>query len=189
MAHSTHSAPFWLQRCINDSSSGDASVSPNVCPDPRRSGTAKGIDAASDTKTVDFRGSTGTLTSPYSSAHRAHDASVSATQPPHPLNCDQSSRLSSPSARTIASPTTSSPVLINTPPRRTPPSKTQSRSSDARNALQDRKESRHSRRAKAAPYSRPDALPVQQSNRPVVHPRGLMRASPEPTLSSRSYGV
>ncbi|KAF4034338.1 hypothetical protein GN244_ATG13726 [Phytophthora infestans] len=58
MAHSAHSALFWLQRCINDSSSGDENDSPNVCPDPQRSGTAKGIDAACATETEDFRGST-----------------------------------------------------------------------------------------------------------------------------------
>ncbi|KAF4141847.1 hypothetical protein GN958_ATG08952 [Phytophthora infestans] len=54
MAHNTHSALFWLQRCINDSSSGDENVSPNVCPDPRRSGTAKGIDAAIITPVTPF---------------------------------------------------------------------------------------------------------------------------------------
>ncbi|GMF16370.1 unnamed protein product [Phytophthora fragariaefolia] len=140
MVHLKHSATHWRVRCVVDSSSEDENTPPNVA-----SGSAASRDGNSRSgnvsKAYDDDASTGTATPPWLPPGTSKlGLSKPETNPPP----------SSPAKRrSPRSPTTSSPVLLETPPRS--PLVPTSRSQAAR-SRQDR---RQSRRAGTAPYSRP----------------------------------
>ncbi|KAE8898630.1 hypothetical protein PF005_g11533 [Phytophthora fragariae] len=164
MVHLKHSSIHWRVRCVLDSSSEEENTPPNVA-----SGSAASRDVNSCggtvTKTHDDAASTGTATPPWLPQGTSKlGLPKGATNPPP----------SSPeAARCSHSPTTSSPVLLDAPPRSAllPVSVTTS--------LRTRRERRQPRREAAAPYTRPrppteqverrgGSLPGRSSTAPVA---------------------
>ncbi|KAG2973399.1 hypothetical protein PC128_g19438 [Phytophthora cactorum] len=82
------------------------------------------------------------------------------------------------SERAPRSPTTSSPVLLETPP-------SPLRSSRSSRLLRERHHSRRERRADAHPYYQRSVL-RREAVSPSVNPRGLIRTSPTSALRARS---
>ncbi|EGZ27304.1 hypothetical protein PHYSODRAFT_476424 [Phytophthora sojae] len=143
----THSAVHWRRRCINDTSSEDEeNTPPNIQPSHQYDRDSKRrIEDASESASA-----TGTATPPWLPPERSHPKSKLATNPP-PSQESTPAPVSPPVfSRPYASPTTSSPVLLETPPR-----------SPA--ALQPRHEGRRARREAAAPYARRKSAPQRDA--------------------------
>ncbi|EGZ27292.1 hypothetical protein PHYSODRAFT_257399 [Phytophthora sojae] len=154
MVHLTHSAIHWKLRCIVDSSSSsssDENTPPNVS-----SARAMGADGGSS--------ATGTATPPWLTPERTKHRSKRVTNPPATPET-LTTPLPTWGART--SPTTSSPVLLETPPISLPRATTSA-------ALHPR-QGRQARQAAVAPYSRqrlgPRHVPRSQRTEPRHVPR------------------
>lgn len=143
-----HSASYWSERRIADSSTEDENAPPNL----------------SQSSTISEQygySSTGMLSPP-----RKPKPEVT------PPRADEVVALASPPySRPPHSPTTSSPVLLETPPASLPRSL-------PRIPLRDRRSSRRERREAAQPYHRRQDHRREAAS-PSLNPRGLMRTSPK----------
>jgi len=164
MVHLKHSAIHWRVRCVLDSSSEEENTAPNVA----RSSTASRDDnscGGSNTKTHDDDASTGTATPPWLPP---------GTLKPGLSKLDTNPPPSSPAGRRCPRrPTTSSPVLLDPPPR----SPLQSVPRPA--SLHTRHERRQSGRSSAAPYARSRAQ-TDGADRRHDNPVGHISAAPPP---------
>ncbi|KAG3247131.1 hypothetical protein PI124_g8157 [Phytophthora idaei] len=134
MVHLTHSALHWRLRCINDTSSDDENTPPNV----RSSKQEDTGGTISDIGTATPRSLTPAQSKP-------RPKTAVSTPPNHDTSTVHAA--SSPATRRCPSPTTSSPVLLETPPQ-SPPRPRISKT------LHPRRDGRRARRESAAPESR-----------------------------------
>ncbi|GMF40044.1 unnamed protein product [Phytophthora fragariaefolia] len=135
MVHLTHSSIHWRLRCIGSSS--DENTPPNVLQ------AAPEQDSPSSASSA-----TGTVTPPWLSPEKTKHRSKFATNPP-PSPTPETPPRSAWCA--CASPTTSSPVLLETPPRSPARTKT-TKTRHPRQGLQERRQA-------AAPYARQRSTP------------------------------
>ncbi|ETP14199.1 hypothetical protein F441_10844 [Phytophthora nicotianae CJ01A1] len=175
MVHLTHSALHWKLRCIMDSpTSEDENTPPNIAR-ANSSKTNPSSEKSSSDKSSDDTSSTGTATPSwmppgfsklgYSKAE-SNPASQSSTE-------TEASPLRHP--RTVASPTTSSPVLLeDATPRPSPLTTTRTKAVERRQA----------RREEADPYSR-DRTVGRQEDRPVTNPSGSIRPASVESIGPR----
>ncbi|KAE8976043.1 hypothetical protein PR001_g25533 [Phytophthora rubi] len=177
MVHLTHSTVHSRRRCINDTSSEDEeNTPPNIQPSQQYDrGSKRRVEGVSDSASA-----TGTATPPWLPPERSRPKPKAATNPP-PSQEPTSAPVSPPMpCRPYASPTTSSPVLLETPPRSPARPRTH-------NALQLRHEGRRARREASAPYARRQSAP-QHYARPVINPRGAMRVTADESPRAQLRG-
>lgn len=200
MKRRSHSVLFWKQRCIQDTSSDDINVPPNVHLGPRSSG-AKSSSASyfpvdSETEEELFSLS-GTMTTTWATPRRSQRPIETGLKSPPQQDSPGISVASPVPARFIASPTTSSPVLLETPPSRAsrPPSRSRpvvcSVLDNRSSSRQDRRTPRlghrtQAARAQAEPYCRRRVSPPRHHEHSTITSCGLMRTSPDPTSRLRS---
>ncbi|ETI42853.1 hypothetical protein F443_12108 [Phytophthora nicotianae P1569] len=179
MVHLVHSALYWKLRCIQDSSaSEDENTPPNVSrtqsPEDKTAKQKYSDDECCGNKGWDATSLTGTATPPWMSpGFTKLSYSRSNTNPPpsSPSSAPSPSSAEtvlSPSRRPleVASPPTSSPVMLETTPRPSPLVGSRTK------GLQNRR----SRREGATPYSRPRLL-RDQKGCSVANPSGCIRAA------------
>ncbi|KAF1789171.1 hypothetical protein GQ600_18232 [Phytophthora cactorum] len=166
----THSASYWQVRCIEDTSSEDENTPPNQQRDGYQG-------RANRLKVEGVESDSGTATPPGLSPQRAKGVRLpkAVTNPPPGDEPSDNTPATPPPERNPRSPTTSSPMLLETPP--TPPPR-----SRPRPQLRERRQSRQDRRSAAAPYSQRRATHPGVPS-PSVNPRGVIRTSPRSTSS------
>jgi hypothetical protein len=143
-----HSSSHWTHRCIIDSSD-EENTPPNV-PDPSRFERHK-------TGSQDTAAAQGF--SPNRVAKLSESSPAKQVESPSPLHLR------------VASPTTSSPVLLKTPPR----APTRPRADKERRPSQTgRRDDRRARRKAVAPYAR--SRPAAQAKKTSIEPRMAVRA-------------
>ncbi|ETI42986.1 hypothetical protein F443_11969 [Phytophthora nicotianae P1569] len=167
MVHLTHSALHWKLRCIMDSpTSEDENTPPNIA----RASTSKtnpSSEKSSSDKSSDDTSSTGTATPSWMPPGFSKLGYSKAESNPPPASQSSTETEASPlrHPRTVASPTTSSPVLLeDATPRPSPLTTTRTKAVERRQA----------RREEADPYSR-DRTVGRQEDRPVTNPSGSIR--------------
>jgi hypothetical protein len=161
MVRVTHTSTHWTHRCIIDSS--DENTPPNVLAQQEKDGP-KDDDAGSPGSTTPpwFQAShpsqTSTATPPLTSPARVKTRLKTVASPPRTPDEEPPTH-----HQRVASPTTSSPVLLETPPKApTWFAKTRHpRKTDYKDARQERREA-------AAPYSRPQPLQKRSSVKTIA---------------------
>ncbi|ETN11223.1 hypothetical protein PPTG_10170 [Phytophthora nicotianae INRA-310] len=182
MVHLTHSSLHWKLRCIADSD--DENISPNTVVHHKAetkattsSQSTENEPAASSQNVEEDLESTGTSAPPWHSpGYTKRVPKNKSNLPPSQEDADTVRSPHPPRAPT--SPTTSSPLLLETPPGSPvcfgPRTKT----------LAVRYSGRKARMEAATPYARPDHT-VYNDDRPVVKPNGSMSAITELPRYSR----
>ncbi|KAE8905710.1 hypothetical protein PF010_g21111 [Phytophthora fragariae] len=153
----THSATYWRVRCIQDSSD-DENASPSLQQSsiPTKARGAEAVGAESDS-------SSGTATPPRGVSRNGGDRlPKEATNPPPPKAVKDPISSPPPSTRYPHSPTTSSPVLLESPPLPLP---------RPRSPLRERRVRCQERRVAANPYQRRRVVPKPPVS-PTVNPTG-----------------
>ncbi|ETI42231.1 hypothetical protein F443_12628, partial [Phytophthora nicotianae P1569] len=153
-----YSALYWRERCIADSSTEEENTAPNLS----QSSTASEQHGYSSTGTV-LADTPPRKLKPEVTPPRA-DGVVAPATPPY--------------TRPPHSPTTSSPVLLETPPAPLP-------RSQPRIPLRDRRSPRRERREATQPYHRRQNHRREAAS-PSLNPQGLMRTSPRSSPPSRA---
>lgn len=184
MVHLVHSALHWKLRYIQDSSdSEDENTPPNVSrmqsPESKSPTQKCSDDKCCDDKNWDDTSSTGTATPPWMSPGFRELGYSRRNTNKAPSSPSLTEMILSPSRRPreVASPTTSSPVILETTPRPSPVMlKTTAQPSPLVGARTKGLQNRRYRRESAAPYSRPRLLRAQEG-RPITNPSGCTRAA------------
>ncbi|GMF48848.1 unnamed protein product [Phytophthora fragariaefolia] len=176
-----HSTTYWRVRCIQDSSD-EENTPPNV---DQRGGQAetrpvkaasvasgsKDRSGAKKTTSVESDSSTGTATPPWVAPQHGVSLPNGVTSPVPPEAATDTASSTPPPTRNPLSPTTSSPVLLETPQSPPPPRPR------PRPQLRERRSARQERRSAGGPYARRREQ-LQLPPSPKVDPSGFMRSSP-----------